>query len=108
MYIVLNLCNAVNVAQPQKVFHLAPISKIKCLITALSIFSLGGYWSEQWFGTFFGDWSQSEKLPEIKPTLANPVLSLKIESSQLFLDQACFCKGTEIQTCLYYFFHKHN
>ena len=51
----------------EKFFTLAPISTKK-------IFCLGGYCSEKWFGTSFGDLSQSENLSEIRP----PSLSHKI------------------------------
>ena len=43
-----------KVAQSQKLFHFGLISKQMCQFTVLSIF-LGGQWSGQWIGIFFGD-----------------------------------------------------
>ena len=38
-----------------------------------------------WFGTFLGEWSQSEKLPEIKPPLIETKKSLKAMMKTLYL-----------------------
>jgi hypothetical protein len=75
--------NLVNVIKERplnlrKFFTLVPISKKRCQITPLSIFSVGVYYivlRGVILNLFFGDWSQSEKLSEIKPpllTVVNP------------------------------------
>ena len=64
-------------AWSQNVFHFGSNLQKKLQITALISFSLGGSLGFD-LAHFFGDWSQSESLSEIKPPLVKKNLPLSI------------------------------